>query len=117
LKDYEAQKRALGESPDEASQSPVLLSTGQRTESSYQQERRLRALRELDEKIADLSWRLATAETFFIAFFAAPDISLNKFIEKASKKIEPYGRYKLIYSQDQKLQFGEVCVDHHESLE
>jgi len=70
-------------------------------------------LQEMDARLQDINLRLKYMDTIYIAFFARPDLDIAKFIESAAKKLLLQKRYKLAYSQDQKLQFGDITIDHH----
>jgi len=74
-----------------------------------------RGLREIDDKITETIDRINLMEVFYIGFIVTPDLAITKFMDLANKKIEPYPRYRIVYTQDGRIQLGDVCVNYIES--
>ncbi|EKD26509.1 MAG: hypothetical protein ACD_79C01145G0001 [uncultured bacterium] len=65
----------------------------------------------LEEKIYEFENRLNLMATIYIAFIIAPDQNATDFIRSASTMLSGHDRYRLTYSHDGKIEFGDIIVD------
>lgn len=65
----------------------------------------------MGEKIAELKNRLKLMSTIYLAFVVTLEQELTDFIKTATEMIEGYPRYKITFSNDNKLQFDDTVVN------
>jgi hypothetical protein len=65
----------------------------------------------LDERIREIEKRLGLMGTIYIAFTVAPGLDIAEFLKASASIIAVSDRYRLAYSQGERLELGDVAID------
>jgi len=67
-------------------------------------------IRDVEEKITDIQTKLSYMSKIFIGFIINPQVDTTDFIKKIKSLIRKYRRYKLAYSVNNEIAFGDIHV-------
>lgn len=69
-----------------------------------------RDLRDIKDNIDDLKNKQELISMIYIGFIINPQLEKNKFLKKVAESLDIYKRYKLTYTSNNKMAFGDIKI-------